>query len=255
MGYPAYARAWLSTRGILPLKGNDDPVFAVFSHYGWPIELYDLPKVNIRKTNWQLAQLPLCWYVTTYALMTAARMEPGPSRNVMGAGVLLWVCIFPLVFGKIGFGILDFFLPATSFFGSLGTLELLYCIPREELMNWSFGRFYVQYAGFPQTPPTGRNPYWVNSGKLLRTIGYFFLVKLMSYSIPTPEGFDMVKERSLFRWFLLNGAVGLIILGFLASIVEGLFTLNGLIYGVESKDMFLNPLKSTSIREFWSRWK
>lgn len=62
-----------------------------------------------------------------------------------------------------------------------------------------------------------------------------------------------MKPFSL-AFFGYSGVVGFAILFTLASLIESVIRLIGVIFGVEMGSNFRNPNGATNIREFWGRW-
>lgn len=79
------------------------------------------------------------------------------------------------------------------------------------------------------------------------------IVNILLYFIPSAHNWSLVKPFSL-AYFGYSGFVGFAILFTLASVIESVIRLIGVLFGVEMGSNFKNPNGATNIREFWGRW-
>lgn len=241
-----------------------DPVLDTARHLGFKVVEYDVPPYPLQTAG--IIAVRMLSFIVGSSVVAFFLYHNVAVKSQVGkwfSMLLLFVTLlaWPLVTGRSGVMLLDFWRPALGFRSCLLVWDIFHCRTAQEVNSWSFTRFFAQLWTFPKelddiaerTAEEGyqRNARWENLKGMpkvaLEAIAMFGAL----YFIPP---YEFTRDMSQLAYHCYCDALGVCILMALALFGDGLLKLLGVVIDVEMADMFENPLGTTNIRLFWSHW-
>lgn len=256
-GHPTYSKLGFK---LLP----SDPVLDTFQHLGWKVVEYDLPPYPLRTAG--IISIRMLGFIVASTVVAhmlyhrlAKRSQAGKWISIIGLIVLLLA--WPMMTGRSGVMLLDFWRPALGFRSCLLVWDIFHIRSKEEVESWSFARFFAQLWMFPMEVDDikdreaeegfKRDARIQNLKGLPKVSVEAFLMFATLYIIPP---YELTKDMSQLAFHLYCYALGTSILMALALFGDGILKLFGIGLNIEMADMFENPMGTTNIRLFWSHW-
>lgn len=241
-----------------------DPVLDTARRFGIKVVEYDIPRYPLQ-TAAIIAVRMLSFLVgsslVAYLLYhkVAVKSQLGKWFSILS--LIISLLAWPLVTGRSGVMLLDFWRPALGFRSCLLVWDIFHIRTYEEVKNWSFARFFAQLWTFPKeldeiaqrTAQEGyqRNARLENLKGMPKVAVEAVAMFGALYFIPP---YELTRNMSQFAYHCYCDALGVCILMALALFGDGLLKMFGILINVEMADMFENPLGTTNIRLFWSHW-
>lgn len=241
-----------------------DPVLDTFRNLGFKVVEYDVPPyplvtagiMSVRMLSFIVGSAAVA-YLLYHKVAVKSQVGKWASMLFLIGSLLAW----PLVTGRSGVMLLDFWRPALGFRSCLLVWDIFHIRTVQEVNSWSFARFFAQLWTFPKeldeiaerTAQEGykRNARIENLKGMPKVAVEFFAMFATLYFIPP---YELTRNMSQLAYHCYCDMLGLCILMALALFGDGLLKLFGIITDVEMADMFENPLGTTNIRLFWSHW-
>ncbi|SPO27236.1 uncharacterized protein UTRI_10353 [Ustilago trichophora] len=241
-----------------------DPVLDTARKFGYKVVEYDVPPyplwtagiIAVRMLSFIVGSAVVAFFLY-HKLAVKSQLGKWFSILSLIVSLLAW----PLVTGRSGVMLLDFWRPALGFRSCLLVWDIFHIRSVQEVNSWSFARFFAQLWTFPKelddiadrTAEEGyqRNARWENLKGMPKVAIEAVAMFGALYFIPP---FELTRNMSQLAYHCYCDALGLCILMALALFGDGLLKLLGILINVEMADMFENPLGTTNIRLFWSHW-
>lgn len=241
-----------------------DPVLDTARRFGFKVVEYDVPPYPLWTAG--IIAVRMLSFIVGSALVAfflyhkvAVKSQVGKWASILS--LIVSLLAWPLVTGRSGVMLLDFWRPALGFRSCLLVWDIFHIRSVEEVNSWSFARFFAQLWTFPKelddiaerTKEEGyqRNARWENLKGMPKVAIEAIAMFGTLYFIPP---FELTRNMSQLAYHCYCDALGLCILMALALFGDGLLKLLGILIDVEMADMFENPLGTTNIRLFWSHW-
>ncbi|CDU25892.1 uncharacterized protein SPSC_06063 [Sporisorium scitamineum] len=241
-----------------------DPVLDTFRNLGFEVVEYDVPPyplwtagiMSVRMLSFIVGSAVVAYFLYH---KVAVKSQVGKWFSILFliSSLLAW----PLVTGRSGVMLLDFWRPALGFRSCLLVWDIFHIRTVQEVNSWSFARFFAQLWTFPKeldeiaerTAEEGyeRNARIENLKGMPKVAIEFFAMFATLYFIPP---YELTRNMSQLAYHCYCDALGVCILMALALFGDGLLKFLGILINVEMADMFENPLGTTNIRLFWSHW-
>jgi len=241
-----------------------DPVLDTFRNLGFKVVEYDVPPyplwtagiIAVRMLSFIVGSAVIAYFLYH---KVAVKSQVGKWFSILS--LIVSLLAWPLVTGRSGVMLLDFWRPALGFRSSLLVWDIFHIRTVQEVNSWSFARFFAQLWTFPKeldeiaerTAEEGykRNARIENLKGMPKVAVEFVAMFATLYFIPP---YELTRNMSQLAYHGYCYALGLCILMALALFGDGLLKLLGILIDVEMADMFENPLGTTNIRLFWSHW-
>lgn len=241
-----------------------DPVLDTFRKLGYKVVEYDIPPyplytaglIAVRMLGFLVAS-SIVAYLLYHKVAVKSRVGKWVSMVSLIVSLLAW----PLVTGRSGVMLLDFWRPALGFRSCLLVWDIFHIRTYHEVSSWSFVRFFAQLWTFPKeldeiaerTAEQGyqRNARMENLKGMPRVAVEAVAMFGTLYFIPP---YELTRKMSQLAYHFYCDMLGICILMALALFGDGLLKALGILINVEMADMFENPLGTTNIRLFWSHW-
>ncbi|KAJ9480360.1 hypothetical protein PHBOTO_003619 [Pseudozyma hubeiensis] len=241
-----------------------DPVLDTFRKLGYKVVEYDVPPYPLQTAGIMSIRMLSFLIGSTIAAYfmyhnIAIKSQVGKWFSILSliASLLAW----PMVTGRSGVMLLDFWRPALGFRTCLLVWDIFHIRTVEEVKSWSFARFFAQLWTFPKeldeiaerTAEEGyeRNARIENLKGMPKVAIEAIAMFGALYFIPP---YELTRNMSQLAYHCYCDALGVCILMALALFGDGLLKAFGILVNVEMADMFENPLGTTNIRLFWSHW-
>ena len=189
-------------------------------------------------------------------LYRATAHAPHSVRLCVTLALVSALAIWPLVHTEEQAMALRFMRPAFSFRTSLLVWDVFQIRPREEVLTWDISTFLAYLWAFP-VEGQGRDAAARRKGRIasVRQAGPAVLLGIvaaaMQFIVP-PAAVVPTLSRAALHGYCLLMAINVYLL--LYSTGTLLLCMLGVVIGVEQQPLFENPLTTTNIRVFWSRW-
>ncbi|SPO26890.1 uncharacterized protein UTRI_10353_B [Ustilago trichophora] len=241
-----------------------DPVLDTARKFGYKVVEYDVPPyplytagiIAVRMLSFIVGSAVVAYFLYH---KVAVKSQLGKWFSILS--LIISLLAWPLVTGRSGVMLLDFWRPALGFRSCLLVWDIFHIRSVQEVNTWSFARFFAQLWTFPKelddiadrTAEEGyqRNARWENLKGMPKVAIEAIAMFGTLYFIPP---FELTRNMSQLAYHCYCDALGLCILMALALFGDGLLKLLGILINVEMADMFENPLGTTNIRLFWSHW-
>ena len=241
-----------------------DPVLDTFRNLGFQVVEYDVPPyplvtaafIAVRMLSFIVGSAVVAFFLYH---KVAVKSQLGKWFSILS--LIVSLLAWPLVTGRSGVMLLDFWRPALGFRSCLLVWDIFHIRTVDEVNSWSFARFFAQLWTFPKeldeiaerTAEEGfhRNARIQNLKGLPKVALEFLAMFATLYFIPP---YELTKNMSQLAYHCYCDMLGVCILMALALFGDGLLKLLGILLDVEMADMFENPLGTTNIRLFWSHW-
>jgi hypothetical protein len=241
-----------------------DPVLDTARNLGFKVVEYDVPPYPLW-TAGVIAVRMLSFIVgsavVAYILYHNVAVKSKAGKWFSIVSLISTLLAWPLLTGRSGVMLLDFWRPALGFRSSLLVWDIFHIRTHDEVRSWSFARFFAQLWTFPKelddlaerAKEEGyeRNARWENLKGMPKVAVEAVAMFGTLYFIPP---FELTRNMSQLAYHGYCDALGLCILMALALFGDGLLKALGILINVEMADMFENPLGTTNIRLFWSHW-
>ncbi|KAJ1023593.1 hypothetical protein NDA16_003210 [Ustilago loliicola] len=241
-----------------------DPVLDTARKLGIKVVEYDIPPYPLYTAG--LIAIRMLSFLVGSSLVAfflyhnvAVKSQLGKWFSILS--LIISLLAWPLVTGRSGVMLLDFWRPALGFRSCLLVWDIFHIRSYDEVKSWSFARFFAQLWTFPKeldeiaerTAEEGyqRNARLENLKGMPKVIIEAIAMFGALYFIPP---YELTRNMSQFAYHCYCDMLGVCILMALALFGDGLLKMFGMIINVEMADMFENPLGTTNIRLFWSHW-
>ncbi|KAJ1021960.1 hypothetical protein NDA18_005197 [Ustilago nuda] len=241
-----------------------DPVLDTFRKLGYKVVEYDIPPYPLYTAGWiavRMLGFLVASSIVAYLLYHKVAVKSRVGKWLCMVGLIVSLLAWPLVTGRSGVMLLDFWRPALGFRSCLLVWDIFHIRTYHEVSSWSFVRFFAQLWTFPKeldeiaqrTAEQGyqRNARMENLKGLPRVAVEAVAMLGTLYFIPP---YELTSKMSQLAYHFYCDMLGFCILMALALFGDGLLKALGILINIEMADMFENPLGTTNIRLFWSHW-
>ncbi|SNX85384.1 uncharacterized protein MEPE_04093 [Melanopsichium pennsylvanicum] len=241
-----------------------DPVLDTARKFGYKVVEYDVAPYPVWTAG--IIAVRMLSFIVGSAFVAFLLYHNVAKKSQVGKwfsilSLILSLLAWPLVTGRSGVMLLDFWRPALGFRSCLLVWDIFHIRSIEEVNSWSFARFFAQLWTFPKelddiadrTAQEGfeRNARIENLKGMPKVVVEAVAMFGTLYFIPP---YELTRNMSQLAYHCYCDALGLCILMALALFGDGLLKMLGILINVEMADMFENPLGTTNIRLFWSHW-
>lgn len=256
-GRPTYSKLGFK---LLP----SDPVLDTFQHLGWKVVEYDLPPYPLMTAG--IIGIRMLAFILGSTIVAHLLYHRIAKRSQLGKwvsifGLIVALLTWPMLTGRSGVMLLDFWRPALGFRSCLLVWDIFHIRSTQEVESWSFARFFAQLWMFPmelddladREAEEGfkRDARIQNLKGMPKVAVEAFLMFGTLYIIPP---YELTKDMSQLAYHCYCYGLGISVLMALALFGDGILKLFGIVLDIEMADMFENPIGTTNIRLFWSHW-